>query len=123
MSIWEEISKISFPAGGIRRRLLVWNLSLFGSIVFGFVLAGYLYTQKKIKDNSFELQAEIASLVAARIEAFMNQKIERLGDSAVSMSLHPTGSKEQELLAALLLKNDRAFTDVNDTGLERDGGR
>jgi len=113
MSIWKEISKISFPAGGIRRRLLVWNLSLFGSIVFGFVLAGYLYTQKQIKDNSFELQAEIASLVAARIEAFVNQKIERLSDSAVSMSLHSTGSKEQELLAALLLKNDRAFTDAS----------
>jgi signal transduction histidine kinase len=43
---------------------------------------------------------------------FVNQKIERLSDAAVSMSLHPVGSKEQELLAVLLLKNDTAFTDA-----------
>jgi signal transduction histidine kinase len=110
---WKEIGGISFHAGGIRRRLLVWNLSLFGSLLFGIVLASYFFTQRQIKDDSFERQAEIAPLVAARIDAFVTQKIERLSDSAVSMSLHPTGSKEQQLLAILLLKNDRAFTDAS----------
>ncbi|MGH7797542.1 MAG: cache domain-containing protein, partial [Candidatus Binatia bacterium] len=109
---WKEIGAISFHAGGIRRRLLVWNLSLFGSVLFGIVLASYLYTQRQIKDDSFERQAEIAPLVAARIDAFVTQKIERLSDSAVSMSLYPVASKEQQLLAVLLLKNDPAFTDA-----------
>jgi signal transduction histidine kinase len=113
MPIWKEVSRISFHAGGIRRRLLVWNLSLFGSIVLGFVLAGYIFAQRQIEENSLELQAEIAVLVAARIEAFVNQKVERLSDSAVAMSLHAAGSKEQEILAALLLKNDLAFTEAS----------
>ena len=113
MSIWQAINKISFRTGGIHRRLLVWNLALFGSLVLGFVVAGYLYTQRQIREISFALQSEIATLVAARIEAFVNQKIERLSDAAVTMSLHPTGSKEQELLAVLLQKNDRTFTEAS----------
>jgi signal transduction histidine kinase len=113
MRSWKEIGTISFRAGGIRRRLLVWNLSLFGSVLFGIVLASYLYTQRQIKDDSLQLQGELASVVAARIDAYVNQKIERLSDMAVSMSLHPAGSKEQQLLAILLLKNDRAFTDAS----------
>ncbi|MGH7795893.1 MAG: ATP-binding protein [Candidatus Binatia bacterium] len=52
-------------------------------------------------------------MIAARTGAYVNQKIERLSDSAVSMSLHPVGSKEQQLLAVLLLKNDQAFTDAS----------
>jgi len=104
---------ISFRRGSIRRRLLIWNLSVFGLVLLGIVLASYLYLQRKLKENSFELQAEIASLVASRIDAFVHQKIERLSNAAVSMSLHPVGSKEQELLAVLLLKNDTAFTDAS----------
>jgi HAMP domain-containing protein len=118
---WKEINMISFRTGGIRRRLLVWNLSLFGLVLFGIVLASYLYVERHIKKDSFELQAEIAPLVAARIDAFVKQKIERLSDAAISMSLYPTGSKEQELLAVLLLKNDTAFTDasiLNSKGME-----
>jgi signal transduction histidine kinase len=113
MSIWKEIRKISFRAGGIRERLLVWNLALVGSLILSLVLAGYLYTRKQIKRISFEVQSEIAALVADRIEAFVDKKIERLSDAAVTMSLHPTGGKEQELLATLLLKNDGAFTETS----------
>jgi signal transduction histidine kinase len=109
---WKEMSMISFRIGSIRRRLLVWNLAVFGLALLGIVLASYFYLQRQIKEDSFELQAEIASLVAARIDAYLNQKIERLSDAAVSMSLHPVGSREQELLAVLLLKNDTAFTDA-----------
>src|SRR5688500_831917 len=113
MSVWKEIRKFSFHTGGIRRRLLVWNLALFGSLVLGFVLAGYLYARKQIKEISFELQSEIAAFAAARIEAFVNQKIERLNDWAVMMSLHPIGSEEQDLRATLLLRNDQTFTEVS----------
>ncbi|HKY08761.1 MAG TPA: cache domain-containing protein, partial [Candidatus Binatia bacterium] len=113
MSIWKEIQKISFRTGGIHRRLLVWNLALFGSLVLGFVIAGYFYAQRKITEISFTLQSEIAALVAGRIETFVSQKIDRLSDTAVTMSLHPTGSKEQELLATLLLRNERAFTEAS----------
>src|SRR3989337_1036793 len=113
MSVWKEIGKISFHTGGIRRRLLVWNLALFGSLVLGFVLAGYLYARKQIKETSFELQSEIAALAAGRIEAFVNQKIERLNDWAVAMSLHPIGSEEQELRATLLQKNDQTFSEIS----------
>ncbi|HEU4772561.1 MAG TPA: hypothetical protein VFS68_10435, partial [Candidatus Udaeobacter sp.] len=112
MSVWKEIGKISFYTGGIRRRLLVWNLALFGSLVLGFVLSGYLYARKQIKEISLELQSEVAALVATRIEAFVNQKIERLNDWAVTMSLHPIGSEEQELRVTLLLKNDQTFAEV-----------
>ena len=110
---WKDIAAIFFHTGGIRRRLLVWNLSLFGLVLFGVVLASYIYAEKQIKRDRFELQEEIASLIAARIEAFVSQKIDRLTDSAISMSLYPAGSQEQELLAILLLKNDRAFTDAS----------
>ena len=113
MSVWKEIRKISFHTGGIRRRLLVWNLALFGSLVLGFVLAGYLYARKQIKETSFDMQSEIAALVAGRIEAFVNQKIERLNDWVVAMSLYPTGSEEQELRASLLQKNDQTFTEIS----------
>lgn len=106
---WKDIAAIFFHTGGIRRRLLVWNLSLFGLVLFGVVLASYIYAEKQIKRDRFELQEEIASLIAARIEAFVSQKIDRLSDSAISMSLYPAGSQEQELLAILLLKNDRAL--------------
>ena len=57
---WKEINMISFRTGGIRRRLLVWNLSLFGLVLFGIVLASYLYVERQIKKDSFELQAEVA---------------------------------------------------------------
>jgi len=113
MSVWKEIKMVSFHTGGIRRRLLVWNLALFGSLVLGFVLAGYLYVRKQIKQTSFELQSEIAALVAARIESFVNQKIARLNDWAVAMSLHPIGGEEQELRATLLQKNDQTFNEVS----------
>jgi hypothetical protein len=110
---WKDIAAIFFHAGGIRRRLLAWNLSLFGLVLFGVVLASYIYAERQIKRDRFELQEEIASLIAARIEAFVSQKIDRLSDSAISMSLYTAGSQEQELLAILLLKNDRAFTDAS----------
>jgi hypothetical protein len=69
MRSWKEISLISFHAGGIGRRLLVWNLSVFGLVLFAIGLASYLYIQRQIKKDSFEMQAEIAPLVAARIDA------------------------------------------------------
>src|SRR6267378_3356055 len=104
---------IPFLKGGIRHRLLVWNLSVFGLVLFGIVLASYLYLLRQIKHNKFEQQEEIASLVAVRIESFVTQKIERLSDTALSMSLYPVGSQRQQLLANLLLKTDQAITNAS----------
>src|ERR687896_585207 len=117
----KEIGSISFHRGGIHRRLLVWNLSVFGLVLLGIVLASYLYSQRLVKKDSFELQAELAPLLAARIDSFVDQKIERLRDAAVAMSLYPPGSKEQELLATLMLKRVAVFTDasiLNSKGME-----
>src|SRR6266850_5332135 len=104
---------IPFLKGGIRHRLLVWNLSVLGLVLFGIVLASYLYLLRQIKHNKFEQQEEIASLVAVRIESFVTQKIERLSDTALSMSLYPVGSQRQQLLANLLLKTDQAITNAS----------
>ena len=104
---------VAFLRRGIRHRLLVWNLSVFGLVLFVIVLAGYLYGLSQIKRGKFEQQAEMASLVAVRIESFVTQKIERLGETALFMSLYPMGSQRQQLLANLLLKIDQAITDVS----------
>ncbi|MBI3058153.1 MAG: cache domain-containing protein, partial [Deltaproteobacteria bacterium] len=44
---------------------------------------------------------------------FIRRKVERLLDFSASTSLYEMGGKEQRLLALLLLKNDRAFTDAS----------
>jgi signal transduction histidine kinase/ActR/RegA family two-component response regulator len=113
MRSWKNISAFVFHAGSIRRRLLIWNLSLFGLVLTAIILASYVYSVRQIKRGAAELQREIASVTAARIEEFVNRKLERLGDAAVLMSRQPLGSKEQRLLAGLLLKNDRAFAEVS----------
>jgi hypothetical protein len=95
---WKDIAAIFFHTGGIRRRLLAWNLSLFGLVLFGVVLASYIYAERQIKRDRFELQEEIASLIAARIEAFLSQKIDRLSDSAISMSLYPAAVRSKSFL-------------------------
>jgi hypothetical protein len=87
-------SAIRFWSGGIRHRLLIWNLSVFGLVLFGIVLASYLYLLSQIKRDKFEQQEEIASLVAVRIESFVTQKIERLRDTALSMSRYPMGKPD-----------------------------
>ena len=98
-----------FRARSIRSRLLLWNLSVFGALLVGIVLAGYLYTVRQIKRDRFELQSEIATLVAARIEAFVEQKIDRLRETALSLGLQPMGGRMQESIALQLLKKDPAI--------------
>src|SRR5690242_2485979 len=99
-------------ARSIRSRLLLWNLSVFGSLLIGVVLAGYLYSVRQIKRDKFELQGEIATLVAARIEAFVEQKIDRLRQAASSLSSQPMGGRAQESIAVQLLKTDPAIVEA-----------
>jgi signal transduction histidine kinase len=99
--------------GGIRRRLLMWGLSLFGIALTVVVVAGYSYTVSQIKRDAAQLQTEIASVAADRIRTFVQRKIERFSDTADAVSLYQLGSKEQQLLAALLVKNDNSFTDAS----------
>jgi two-component system sensor histidine kinase/response regulator len=108
-------------ARSIRSRLLLWNLSVFGSLLLGVVLAGYLYAVRQIKRDKFEQQSEIATLVAARIETFVEQKIDRLREDASSLSSLPMGGRTLESIAVQLLKNNPVIVEasvLNAGGLE-----
>ena len=102
-----------FHGGGIRRRLLVWGLSLFGIALTVMVVVGYSYTVNQIKRDAAELQTEVASVTADRIRSFVQRKIERFSDTANAITLYQLGSKEQQLLLGLLVKNDNSFTDAS----------
>ena len=112
-SFTEGANALPFPHGGIRRRLLIWNLSVFGLALSAVILASYLYNLRQIQRHNSELQAEIASVTARQIATFVNRKLERLVDAAINISLHPVGSKPQQVLSALLLKNDNGLTEVS----------
>ena len=99
--------------GGIRRRLLMWGLSLFGIALSVVVVAFYSYSVSDIKRDAAELQTEIASLTADRIHTFVQRKIDRFSDTANAVSLYPLGSEEQRLLTALLVKNDNSLNDAS----------
>ncbi|MBI4487488.1 MAG: GAF domain-containing protein [Deltaproteobacteria bacterium] len=110
---WSKVKKLfSWHRGGIRRRLLIWGLALLGLALILNTFAGTLYTGKLIKEEAAELQREVASRVAGEIEEFIRRKLDRLLDLSSSASLHELGSKEQRLLALLLLRNDGSFTEV-----------
>ena len=107
--------------GGIRRRLLVWGLSLFGLALLVVVIAGYSYMARQIRQDAAALQSELASLTAEQVRNFVRRKIERFSDNAAALSLYELGSKEQQLLLGLLVKNDNSFTDasiINSDGME-----
>src|SRR6266850_4659536 len=107
--------------GGIRRRLMMWGLSLFGIALFVVVTAGYFYMVRQIRQDAAALQSELASVTAERIRNFVRRKIERFSDTADALSLYPLGSKEQQLLLGLVVKNDTSFTDasiINAQGME-----
>jgi hypothetical protein len=108
-----ETIVIPFLKGGIRRRLLLWNVSLFGLVLSAIILASYINNVGQIDRYNSELQAEIAAVTANEIDAFANHKKERLSDAGLSISLHPIGSKAQQLLATLLLKSDSALTEIS----------
>src|SRR5512142_3222017 len=67
--------------GGIRRRLLMWGLGLFGISLLIVVVACYSYFVSQIKTDAGELQSEIASVTADRIRVFVQRKIERFSDA------------------------------------------
>ena len=110
---WKNTVRLYLRGGGIRRRLLIWGLSLFGVALMVIVFASYAYTVRQIERDAAELQASIASVTADRIRNFVRRKIERFSDMADAASLYPLGSKEQRLLAGLLVKNDNSFTEAS----------
>ncbi len=110
---WKTIVRAPLRSGGIRRRLLIWGLSLFGIALTAVVVTGYFYTVRQIERDAAELQTAIASETADRIRNFVRRKIERFSDMADAVSLYPLGSKEQQLLVRLLVKNDNSFTDAS----------
>lgn len=107
--------------GSIRRRLMAWGLALMGAALVINTVAGSIYTRRQIRRAAAELQSEVASLTARRVQALMMHKIERLEDASVAMTLYPIGSEKQKLLGLLLLKSDRSFTELailNSKGVE-----
>src|SRR5258706_4682260 len=110
-----------FHSGGIRRRLLIWGLNLFGIALLVVVAAGYFYMARQIRQDTASLQLEIASVTAEQIRNFVQRKFDRFSDNAAALSLYPLGSKEQQLLLGLLVKNDGSFTHasiINSEGME-----
>src|SRR5678815_1647600 len=105
-----------FRGGGIRRRLLMWGLSLFGVALSIAVVAGYFYMVDQIRRDAAALQSELAAVSGERIRNFVRRKIERFSDTADAISLYPLASKEQQLLLGLLVKNDSSFTDASIIG-------
>jgi hypothetical protein len=99
-----------FSSGGIRRRLLLWGLSLFGIALSAVVAAGYFYIARQIRQDAASLQSELAAVTGERIRTFVSRKIERFSDNAAALSLYPLGSKEQQLLLGLLVKNDSSLS-------------
>ena len=99
--------------GGIRRRLMAWGLSLFGLALTTVVVAGYSYTVSQIQRDAAALQSELASVTSEGIRSFVRRKIERFSDNADALSLYQLGSKEQQLLLGLVVKNDSSFSDAS----------
>jgi signal transduction histidine kinase/HAMP domain-containing protein len=112
---WKEAVR-RFHSGGIRRRLLMWGLSLFGLALSIAVIAGYFYMVEQIRRDAAALQSELATVTAERIRNFVRRKIERFSDTADAISLYPLGSKEQQLLLGVLVKNDSSFSDASIIG-------
>src|SRR6266404_476441 len=111
----------SLRSGGIRRRLLMWGLSIFGLGLLVVVVAGYFYIVRQIRQDAAALQSELASVTGEQIRNFVRRKIERFSDTADALSLYQLASKEQHLLLGLLVKNDSSFTDasiINSEGVE-----
>ena len=108
----EETNIPPRPRATIRRRLMAWGLALLGAALIMNTIAGSIYTRREIHQAAAELQAEVAMRTAHRVQSFMLRKIERLQDAAVAMTLYSLGGEEQKLLGMLLLKNDRAFTEL-----------
>ena len=91
----------------------MWGLGLFGIALSVVVFACYFYIVRQIREDAASLQSELATVTGERIRNFVNRKIERFSDNAAALSLYPFGSKEQQLLLGLLVKNDSSFTDAS----------
>ena len=109
MNFWRRLLA-PFRGGGIRRRLLLWGLSLFGLALSLVVGIGYSYMVWQIHQDAAALQSELAEVTSQQIRDFVRRKIDRFSDNASALSLYQLGDKEQKLLLGLLVKNDTSFT-------------
>ena len=120
-NFWGKISRSfswrRYPASTSR-----YGASVFlGLPCLVVVVAGYFYMVRQIRQDAAALQSELASVTAEQIRNFVRRKIERFSDNAAALSLYPLGSKEQQLLLGLLVKNDSSFSDasiINSEGME-----
>src|SRR5580765_6675796 len=68
---------------------------------------------RQIRQDAAALQSELATVTGERIRNFIRRKIERFSDNAAALSLYPLGSKEQQLLLRVLVKNDSSFSEAS----------
>jgi hypothetical protein len=100
------------PRGSIRHRLMFWGLALLAVALVLNTVAGSIYTRRGMQKSTAELQAEVASSTARRIQSFLARKIERLHDTGAAMTMFSPGGEEQRLLSLLLMKNDPSFSEI-----------
>jgi GAF domain-containing protein/HAMP domain-containing protein len=98
--------------GSIRHRLMFWGLALLAVALVLNTVAGLIYTRRGMQKSTAELQAEVASSTARRIQSFLARKIERLHDTGAAMTMFSPGGEEQRLLSLLLMKNDPSFSEI-----------
>jgi len=60
-------------------------------------LAGLIYSGWQIRKSEAVLQTEIASLTARRIQSFIDNKIQRLQDTAAAMTLAVLGMASADI--------------------------
>jgi signal transduction histidine kinase/HAMP domain-containing protein len=96
----------------IRYRLTAWGVGLLAGALLASTFIASSYTRSQIQRAAAELQHEVASTTARRVESFVTRKLERLEDVGAAMSLNPLGSDAQRMLGLLLLKNDPAFGEI-----------
>ena len=90
--VWKMVLD-SFSGGGIRRRLLLWGLGLFGLALLVFVVAGYSYMARQIRRDAAALQSELAAVTAEQIRTFVRRNIELFSYTANALCLYDLGIK------------------------------
>src|SRR5215470_8293114 len=88
---FKNLLRAPMRGGGLRRRFLAWSLSFFGVILTLVVIAAYTYTERQIRRDSAQMQVEIATVTADRINGFVKRKVERFSDTANAINLYPMG--------------------------------
>jgi signal transduction histidine kinase len=98
--------------GRIRRRLMVWGLSLLAAALLMNTFAGSLYTRESIREATARRQAGIALSTARLLRSSLDREIKRLEDMADALMLFPIGGKQQRELVQLRLRGGELIHEI-----------